>query len=258
MNHSTGSKGRALLSIHDVTPGCLSILADILGDLAGRDVSAVNLAVVPRFHGEEAWSDDAAFRRTIAGAAPGIRTEVVLHGYFHARVGENEWLPWPRRFRSRLQSDREDEFYCLGPREAEGRIRSGAGILEAVFGRSPRVFVPPAWSGARALRGILRGLGFFATEDHFWIYDLKNGRRVPSPVIAFSTRSPRRERLSTLWARLVKRVPVPGTVLRFAFHPADYRSPATRDFALGLVAELARTYDWCLSGEIPGPGNERL
>ena len=255
MNHSTGRKGRALLSVHDVTPGCLSLLTDILGDLADRGISAVNLAIVPRFHGEDSWSDAAAFRKAVA--APGVRTEVMLHGYFHARTGENERLPWPLRFRSRLQSDREDEFFCLGAREAEERIRSGARILEAVLGRRPRAFVPPAWSGNKALRGILRRLGFFATEDHFWIYDLENGRRIPSPVIAFSTRSPRRERLSTLWARLVRRVPLPGTVLRFAVHPSDYSSPAVRALALKLVAEISANYDWRLSGEIPEPIKER-
>jgi hypothetical protein len=123
MNHSTGRKGRALLSVHDVTPGRLSLLADILGDLADRGVSAVNLAIVPRFHGEDAWSDDAAFRKAVA--APGVRTEVMLHGYFHLRTGENERLPWPFRFRSRLQSDLGGRLRPVPPRfRPPGLVRS--------------------------------------------------------------------------------------------------------------------------------------
>jgi predicted deacetylase len=254
---SSERKGRALLCVHDVTPGGLRFLADVLRDVAARGVPAANLAVVPRFHDREEWRDAAAFRGAIAGAGPGIRTEIMLHGCFHLRVGENERLSWPRRFRSRLQSDREDEFYRLGRSAAEARVRTGARILSGVFGRTPAAFVPPAWAGSAELRDVLRGLGFRATEDHFWIHDLSGARRIFSPVIAFSTRSPRRERLSKLWAGLVMRGPARRSPLRFVLHPGDYRSPATRGFALDLVEAISRTHEWVLAGELQGSRNDR-
>lgn len=254
MSHSTARR-RALCSVHDVRPGCLSLVSDILADLEDRGVTAVGLAVVPRFHGGEDWEGAAAFRDDLAARA--VRTEVMLHGFFHARVGGNENLPWPRRALSGLLSAGEDEFFGLGRREAEERLLAGAEILERAFGGRPRAFVPPAWAGGRNLRTVLRRLGFRVTEDHLWLYDIERRRKVLSPVVAFATRTPRRERLSLAWARTVRRAGFPGRILRFVLHPSDYSSPATREFALGLAAGLSENYDWILPSEFPGSRKER-
>jgi predicted deacetylase len=244
----------ALLSVHDVAPENLGFLADLLRDLADRHVPAVNVAVVPSFHGASMWTAD-AIGRALADVPAGMRTEILLHGCFHARVGGNARLAGWRLLRSRLQSAGEDEFFCLDPHEAEDRIRQGRRIIETAFGAAPGVFLPPAWTGGRALRDVLGRLGFSATEDHFWLYDLRRRRRLASPVIAFATRSAWRARISTLWARAIIRTAASGAILRFAFHPADYSSPAIRSFALGLVEELSRTREWGLYNEALGSGN---
>ncbi|HDT14410.1 MAG TPA: DUF2334 domain-containing protein [Candidatus Aminicenantes bacterium] len=253
MDRSVRALGRALLAVHDVAPSSLAALSELLPELRTAGVSAVNLAVVPRFHGAEEWTGDGDLRRALAAAGPGLRTEIMQHGYTHVRSGGNERLTGGPGLLSRLQSSGEDEFYRLPPIEAEERIRSGRRVLETAFGRRPRVFVPPAWAGGPAFRCLLRRLGYAATEDHFRIYDLAARRKIFAPVIAFATRSPRRERLSMLWARLVRAVAKPGHCLRFVFHPADLGSPRVRPLALDLLAEVAPSREWALYSDILAP-----
>jgi predicted deacetylase len=257
MDLSDRVRGRALLSVHDVTPSNLAFLAGLLPLLRDVGVTAMNLAVVPRFHDGEAWADDVALRQAVAAGGPAARTEIMQHGCYHARIGGNERLTGLARVRSGLQSAGEDEFYRLDPHEAEDRIRYGRAVIETVFGRPPSVFVPPAWAGALSLRGLLKGLGFSATEDHLWIHDLETGRKILSPAIAFATRSKWRERLSRTWARLVPGRLAAGAILRFAFHPSDLRSPAVRDLALGVLDGLSLTREWMLYEDVLRPDHGR-
>ena len=249
MDRSDRMKGRALLSVHDVTPSSLAVLAGFLPFLRDAGIQALNLAIVPRFHGGEAWTDDVALRQALAAGGPALRTEIIQHGYYHSRVGGNERLAGPARVLSGLQSAGEDEFYRLSLREAEERVRSGRGVIEAAFGHPPSVFLPPAWAGGRSLRGLLKNVGFSVTEDHFWVYDLRTGRRTFSPVIAFATRGRLRERLSMGWARFVPGRLAAGTLLRFALHPSDFGSPAVRDLAFRILGRLSRAREWVLYGD---------
>jgi predicted deacetylase len=187
-----------------------------------------------------------------------MRTEILLHGCFHARVGSNQRLPWLRRLRSRRQSAGEDEFFSLDGSAAEDRVRLGAGILDAAFGQAVRTFVPPAWAGDAQLRDILRRRGFVATEDHLWLYDLRAQRRMFSPAVAFATRTPWRSRLSIAWARLITALPAGDRIVRLAVHPPDWQSPVIRARVLDTVAAMAGTHRWMLYGEIFGPAAEAV
>ncbi|GEM_PF-6364366 len=247
---------RALLSVHDVAPDSLAFLADLLRDLSALRVPAVNLAIVPFFHGRGTWTSQEV-RRVASAVPPGIRTEVLLHGCYHRRVGANARLPAWRRLLSSIQSAGEDEFFGLPERDTAERVRGGRDAVAAAFGRVPAAFVPPAWSGGPPLRAALKGLGFSLAEDHLWLYEVQRDRRLFAPVIAFATRSPWREWLSARWARAVMRAPARGRLLRFAFHPADYRSPSVRACALGLVEALGRTHEWTLYSELVAPGTRR-
>lgn len=257
MDRSDKGLGRALLSVHDVTPSSLGLLTGWLPILREAGVPAVNIAVVPLFRGADTWGDGKALGQALAAAGPSLRTEVLQHGFFHARQGENAELGRLRGLLSRLQSAGEDEFFGLGADASEERVRSGCDIIAAALGRRPRAFIPPAWAGSSALRSVLRKSGFTATEDHLWIYDLGTGRRLLSPVIAFATRDLRRERLSTVWARLVSGNIGPRTILRFAVHPSDLRSPRIRDFLLTILARIAPTCEWRLYEDLFGSARER-
>lgn len=257
MRDSARAAGRALLAVHDVTPANLGFLARLLPVLRDAGVAAVNVAVVPSPLAGGDWGDGSALRQALAAAGPALRTEVLQHGLRHARVGANERLGPARRLMSRLQSAGEDEFFGLDAAEAAARIETGRDIVAAASGRPPRVFIPPAWAGAAALRGPLAGLGFDATEDHFWIHDLAAGRRLFSPVVAFATRSPRRERLSVAWSRTVRSGTPAGAVLRFAVHPADGDSTRVRDVSSALLARISAAREWALYGDLFGAAGER-
>ncbi len=249
MKSSDGRRGKALLAIHDVTPRWTREILDILTDLKERSIPAINLAVVPRFHRRDDWRDAPALRTAILKPGRGLRTEVLLHGCYHLRVGENARLPWRRRLRSWLQSASEDEFYGLDPAEAGRRLDLGRKVLGEAFTVRTAGFIPPAWGMSRGLVEACRRGGLSYAEDQVFIYEARTGARVFSPLIAFATRSAVREGLARAWARTVPRLAGTRRLLRLALHPSDYRSPGTRRLALRTIEVLSRDFDWLLYRE---------
>jgi len=249
---------KAILSIHDIAPSQLSAVQEIISDLKAQGVTAVNLALVPVFHQAESWRRNEEPAAVIESLQTHFRTEILLHGFYHQRVGSNETLPWRNRLRSWLQSADEDEFYGLGVGESKDRIRKGLAVLAEVFKSKPVGFIPPSWAPTKTIMGILGGLGFLYTEDHFHIIDLRTGRKTPSPVIAFSSRSPLHRSLSLLWSYGVYKLAGRKRILRVVLHPADFRSPRIRAFALGLIKKLNGKSDWHLYRDvISGDCNKR-
>jgi predicted deacetylase len=254
MKSSDGRKGRALLSVHDITPRWAGEVLDILADLKERSIPAVNLAVVPLHHRRDSWPGAPDFREAIRELGRDLRTEILLHGCYHLRVGGNETLPWTKRLRSRLQSAGEDEFFGLDPGEAAARLDLGRRVLGATFGVRAEGFIPPGWGFSRGLAGVCREHGLAYTEDQLFIHDLRAGKRLFSPVIAFATRSALRESLAGAWSRTVPRLSGGGRVLRLALHPADYRSAKTRERALRTLDRLSREREWRLYRDLFSAG----
>jgi predicted deacetylase len=246
MKSSEPDKPRAVLCLHDVAPGQAAAVRKILDDLQAVPVPAVSLALVPAFHQTGSWERNPEGVEMIRSARAEFRAEILLHGYYHQRVGTNKDLPSRNRFRSKLQSADEDEFYGLDLREAEGRIGKGLSVLAAVFQSRPAGFIPPSWVLGKDLTGVLRGLGFSYTEDHFHIIDIRSGHRIRSPLMAFATRSALRRGLSLIWSWGVFQLAARKRILRVALHPADYQSPGIRSFALEMIKKVNAEYEWCL------------
>ena len=246
MKNPGGSRGKALLSVHDISPGRLPAVRGILADLKSLGVTAVNLALVPVFHQAESWRRSEELVAMLETVQTHFRTEILLHGYYHQRIGSNETLPWRSRLRSRLQSADEDEFYGLSVIEIEDRIQKGLNVLAEVFKSKPEGFIPPSWALTREMLTTLRGQGFAYTEDHFHIFDLRTGRKISSPVIAFSSRSAIHRNLSLLWSWWASKRADRKRILRVVLHPEDCQSPKIWATALGLIKKTGAERDWCL------------
>ena len=211
-----------LVSIHDVTPALVDGVVRLWDLCALRRVRPA-LLVVPDWHGQwplESHPDFVAW--LCARAAEGA--EIVLHGERHDEVG------LPRRFFDELRAwgrtAREGEFLTLDGPAAGERIARGRARLQA-FGLEPVGFVPPAWlardEGHRAVGRV--GLGF--SEDERAIRLFPSGRRVPSPVVRWSARTPTRAWGSVAVARARWTLQSGARHPRIAFHPQDLGQPAT-------------------------------
>jgi uncharacterized protein len=228
-----------LVSIHDVTP----VLADGVGrlwDLCALRGVRPALLVVPDWHGEWPLEAHPGFVTWLrARAAEGA--EIVLHGERHDEVG------LPRRLTDELRAwgrtAREGEFLTLDQPAARERIARGRARLRAL-GLEPVGFVPPAWlardAGHRAVAET--GLGF--SEDDRAILLFPSGRRIPSPVVRWSARSPMRAWGSVAVARARWALQGRARHPRIAFHPQDLGHAAT-------AASLGPTLDRWLARHPP-------
>jgi hypothetical protein len=213
---------RALVSIHDVTPGTLPDVAEILAELDRLSVRTVTLLVVP---GRE-WSPPQieqlrcwqAEGRPLAG-----------HGWSH-RIGGfgSAW----HRVHGWLLSRREAEHL---EHDAEGVAaivrRSHAWFGEAGL-KAPELYVAPAWAMGPVDRRRLDELPFRLYEDLRGIYDARTRSRRPLPVTGYLADTPARVvalRLTNAVQRRRRCGP-----LRIAIHPPDLSLPLRADLRRDL------------------------
>jgi predicted deacetylase len=246
MKNSEKKKGKALLSIHDVSPFFEEEIFGILSDLKGLNLGKTNLAVVPLYHESYHLNDHVAFCHSLMNAIEGFEVEILLHGLYHTRKGSNQRLSFKNRFRSRLQSAEEDEFFKLVPAEAEKRIQQGRSILEKAFHTKPTGFIPPAWVFEKQVMATLKRLEIPYTENHSFIFLTRDDKRVFSPVISFATRTKTREILSLCWAYFMRKIPSRRAIMRFVIHPKDYRSRVVKRTIIKTLKKLDEKYEWKL------------
>lgn len=225
-----------LVSIHDVTPALTPQVIRLWELCASRDVIPA-LFVVPNWHGEWPLEQHPTFIEWIrARAAQGA--EIVLHGERHDEAGLPRGL-WDS-CRAWGRTAGEGEFLSLDAESATIRFRRGLQILRKV-GLEPIGVVPPAWIGGERIYRAAAAAGLAFTEDSHSIQLLPSGRRVRSPVVRWSARSPLRAWASvavsgTRWA-LQRRTRWP----RLALHPRDLDHPAvTRSIGRALDRWLSR------------------
>ena len=230
-----------LVSIHDVTPALTDGVTQLWTLCAGRGVRPA-LLVVPDWHGEwplESYPSFVAWLRARAGDG----AEIVLHGERHDEAGLPRGLGDSVRAWGR--TTREGEFLTLDGAAARARIARGLARLRAL-GLEPVGFVPPAWLAKAEGHQAVGGVGLAFSEDDRAIHLYPSGRRVPSPVVRWSARTPARAWGSVAVARarwtLQGRAPLP----RLAFHPQDLGHPVT-------AAALGPTLDRWLARHAPIP-----
>jgi uncharacterized protein len=211
-----------LVSIHDVTPALTDGVTHLWALCAGRGVRPA-LMVVPDWHGEwplESYPSFVAWLQ--ARAADGA--EIVLHGERHDEVGS------PRRLGDSLRAwgrtAREGEFLTLDGAAARERIARGLARLRAL-GLEPIGFVPPAWLAREAAHAAAAAMGLAFSEDARTIHLCPSGRRMPSPVVRWSARTPLRAWGSIAVARARWTLQGRAEFPRLAFHPQDLGHAAT-------------------------------
>jgi predicted deacetylase len=211
-----------LVSIHDVTPAFAQGVRTLWALCAERGVRPA-LLVVPDWHGEwplERYPEFVVWIR--ARAADGAA--IVLHGLRHDEVELPRSLADSVRALGRTA--REGEFLTLDAEAAGSRLARGLARLQRL-GLDPVGFVPPAWLARTATHRVAGTLGLGFSEDDHGIHLYPSGRRLPSPVVRWSARTPVLAWGSVLvahgrWA-LQRRARFP----RLALHPQDLRHPAT-------------------------------
>jgi uncharacterized protein len=219
-----------LVSIHDVTPALESGVLQ-LWDLCSTQGVTPALFVVPNWHGGWPLEQHPRFVSWLRDRAS-EGTELVLHGERHDEVGlprsaRDRWRAWGK-------TQAEGEFLTLDAAEASIRLRRGLESLLAL-GLRPTGFVPPAWLIREDAIASAGALGLSFTEDASSIRLLPSGKRLPSPVVRWSARTPTRAWISVAVAsarwRLQRRTQCP----RIALHPQDLRHRAVRRSQAGTL-----------------------
>jgi predicted deacetylase len=191
-----------LVSIHDVTPALEDGVRRLWAMCAARGLSPA-LLVVPDWQGEWPLERHPGFVRWLREQASG-GAEIVLHGERHSR----------------------GEFQALDRAAARERIDRGLGSLRAL-GLEPAGFVPPAWRALEDGHAAVRDAGLGFSEDERSIRLFPAGRRLASPAVRWSARTPVRAWGSVVVAGgrwLFQRC---ARYPRVAFHPQDYAHPRT-------------------------------
>lgn len=205
-----------LVSIHDVTPALeRGVLR--LWELCTACGIRPALLVVPDWHGRWPLEEHPAFVHWLRDRA-GAGAEIVLHGERHDEAG------LPRRAADRLRAwgrtDGEGEFLTLdGPAAAE-RIARGLARLRAL-GLDPVGFIPPAWLAREDTYRAVGAAGLRFSEDDRSIRLFPSGRRLGSPVVRWSARTPLRARGSVVVAGMRWTLQRRARFPRIALHPQD-------------------------------------
>jgi uncharacterized protein len=215
-----------LISIHDVTPALDARVRALWSLCRTRGVTPA-LLVVPNWHG--VWPLDHApeFARWVRdGAAAGA--EVFLHGERHDEVG----LPrgWRDAARAWGKTASEGEFLMLDEPAARERIERGVALFNRL-GIEPTGFVAPAWlsrpDGACDRAVAAAGLLYSEDDRAVLVHRPDGDRRVPSPVVRWSSRTTARAYGSAVVAAARWRFQRTAACVRLALHPRDLDHPVT-------------------------------
>jgi uncharacterized protein len=211
-----------LVSIHDVTPAYAEAVAT-LWDLCAEHAVTPALLVVPDWHGEWPLESHPGFVEWVMGCAA-LGAEILLHGERHDERG------LPRRpgdeLRAWGRTEREGEFLTLDEPAARERIERGIGRLRRL-GLAPVGFVPPAWLAREESHHAVAAAGLAFSEDDVSIRLHRSGRRVRSPVVRWSARTPLRALGSVAVAQSRWVLQRSARFPRLALHPQDLAHPTT-------------------------------
>jgi hypothetical protein len=202
--------------------------------------------VVPHWHGGRVFTEDCEFVSWLRErAAEGH--EVCLHGFYH-RAERVTGGPLARSV-GEIYTAREGEFFQIGYREAEEKLRQGLALFERV-GLPVCGFTPPAWLLSAEGREALGRLGLRYTTFLNHVELLQEGRRLHAPTLVFSSRSAWRRAASRAWVRFALHWHRRCPILRVAAHPVDFAYPAIEKELFSLIEYAAKIRVSCTYGEL--------
>ncbi len=213
------------VSIHDVTKSNLKDVQTLLELLDNLSVKKITLLLIPFYHEKESLEE---IKDWLYEHLEG--KEIVLHGYTHKSGKFNDF----RDFLTR----QEGEFAYYN--DLEDRLNKAIKILKDL-GLNNEGFIPPAWLINKEGLDILKKFGFSFTTNRLHILDLKNDRKIFSPVLSFgSTGILKSISINTfkLQTFLLKQLRLP--VLRLALHPVDAKDKTK----LKLISDFLSSEDF--------------
>ncbi len=235
---------RASISIHDVSPAWEVEVIAAHNAISDWGISSPSLLIVPNYHGR--WPLK-AYPKFVNRLKSWTRagSEVLLHGYYHLASTpvpfRNNPVAW---LESRLLTAGEGEFLALSESQVKERVLRGKKELEEILECRVLGFVPPAWLRQPHLARRLRETGLTHYEGHFYLYNLFKQQRFFVPAITFSARSWLRVCASVGFARVMQKLLRGQCDIRFALHPADFRSKRLVQAIGSLAGTLSSTYQW--------------
>ncbi len=234
-------KKSLIVSIHDVRPGLLPEIQQMMSTLAQIGISRTSLLVIPNFHRHEPITANQALIYELRRLQDQGH-EIVLHALYHLedaqpdRGGVREFLL------ARLHTRGEGEFLRLHREEARKRIASGLECLRRL-GFSPTGFVAPAWLYSKDSVAAIsdNGLEYYTTLYHICTTDPPS--RIPSRAIVWWNRKYLRCLSNLFLPRMSQRIMSQQQPLRLALHPPDFQHATVRRTALAIIARaLAAGY----------------
>ncbi|HMF98730.1 MAG TPA: DUF2334 domain-containing protein [Vicinamibacterales bacterium] len=227
-----------LVALHDVTPVHAKRLLHAERLFAEFHIPAVTYLFIPNYHGRSPAHERADFLTWCHAPRP-FEVEWFLHGYFHREdPGRDRHATLSEWCERTFMTAGEGEFLGLRGRALENRLRVGMESFERCFNDPPSGFVAPAWLYNDELLPALERADVAFTESHFHVFDLRNRRAVPSPVITWAARGLFRRTASDVAALLQRQLWRNSRVIRIALHPLDFDHPAIVDSVRRTIAAL--------------------
>jgi len=227
-----------LISVHDVAPAWIEETRWLLRELDAIGARPRSLLVIPYHNGRDDLRNCpelvALLQEEVANGS-----EIVLHGYTHARAGR--WRGDPLTVaRAALFAREVAEFASLEWPEQRARLLAGREILSACDLETVG-FCPPGWLHTTELPGLLAELGFAYLVEMLSLVDVRDQRRLVTPWMGFMGTPWLHEQLAQLGARLL--APWRARALRISvfLHPQGAPdSPVCRQVLHALARELER------------------
>ncbi|MDR1191898.1 MAG: polysaccharide deacetylase family protein [Verrucomicrobiales bacterium] len=219
-----------IVSLHDFHPGTHAAVKEQIDTLTVWGVRNFSILVVPHFHHQKMLKDNAAALAYLGGRHA-VGDDLVIHGYYHDRVGQGGGS----FFWTKLYSANEAEFLDLSDGEVRHRLTRALTLWEENGWRADG-FIAPAWLMPEEQDLILKRMNFtYTTRLKYW-QNLRTLKVTATQSLCYSTRARWRRALSLRWnqwlfARLLKT----KDVIRLSLHPRDLQFEAIRQQIHGIV-----------------------
>jgi uncharacterized protein len=218
-----------IVSLHDAHPQSHSLIEEQVQYLSDWGVKNTSILVVPEFHHGKTVESDPHFINWVT-TRQSVGDDIVLHGYYHDRVG----LPESSYYWTKIYSNNEAEFYNLAVKQAQERWQRGLNLWHR-FGWKANGFIAPGWLMENEHDWELKALGFSYTVRLKSIHALQTGSLTKTQSLCFSTRASWRVASSLVWNRYLYQKLLHNNVARLSLHPNDLRFPSVKRLVECLV-----------------------
>jgi predicted deacetylase len=203
---------KALISIHDVMPGTMTEVAELLKICRSSGVQQVTLLVVPGLDWQSEQIDQ--LRQWQKSGC-----ELAAHGWVH-RCVTNKSL-W-HRVHSLILSRDVAEHLSLEPDDViELMHKSGNWFVENGFDQ-PSLYVPPAWALGKVSKRAMRSCGYSQVETLSGVVFPKSGQTKRLPLVGFEADTFTREHALRVFNGVALKMPTTKP-LRVSIHPYDHK-----------------------------------